>query len=164
MNVRYSNLKALLFTAAVIFSTAAAGGANASVTYDYTGNDFTFASGPYSTSARVTGSMNLSVALGNNLSDATVTPTAFDFSMACNTSQISRPTFQSSNSRPMVPGTLPCGSFQYSTDSAIPLVQQSIYERHPSRPIIRLYIPVFQPRSTPDRGAKLAILELGQDP
>jgi hypothetical protein len=80
MKVRCSILEALLFTATVIFSIAAARSAHASVTYDYTGNNYNgFVMGPYSTNDRVTGSIALSSALGNNLSDVTVTPTAFDF-------------------------------------------------------------------------------------
>jgi hypothetical protein len=80
MKVRCSNLEAVLFTATVIFSIAGAGSAHASVSYDYTGNNFEgFVMGPYSTNDRVTGSITLSSALGDNLSDVTVTATAFDF-------------------------------------------------------------------------------------
>jgi PEP-CTERM motif len=63
----------------IALAVLGAEGANASVTYDYTGNNFTFWSGPYSASDRVTGSITLSSALGDNLLDVAVTPTAFNY-------------------------------------------------------------------------------------
>ena len=51
----------------------------ASVIYTYTGNDYTTAATPYSTSDRITGNFELLAALGDNLSNQTVTPIAFSF-------------------------------------------------------------------------------------
>jgi len=48
-------------------------------TYTYTGNDFEFATPPYTTSDRITGSITLANPLGDNLNGASVAPSAFSF-------------------------------------------------------------------------------------
>ena len=68
-----------LFVAAVVVA-AGPGVANASAIYDYTGNDFTLVSGPYTTADSIMGSLTLSAPLGDNLNLVTVTPSAFSFS------------------------------------------------------------------------------------
>jgi hypothetical protein len=54
--------------------------ASADTIYTYTGNDFTFASSPYTTTDMVTGTIDLSTALGDNFGPATITPVSFTFS------------------------------------------------------------------------------------
>lgn len=56
------------------------GSARADAIYQYVGNDFTFGDGPYTTTDAVTGTITLSAALADNLSDAAATPLSFSFS------------------------------------------------------------------------------------
>jgi PEP-CTERM motif len=51
----------------------------ADVTYTYTGNDFTIATFPYTTSDSVSGFFTLPTALGDSLTDQTITPTTYSF-------------------------------------------------------------------------------------
>ncbi len=69
--------KILSLTAACCLSSLAA---KADVTYDYTGQDFTFVLGSYTTSDSVTGSFTVASALAANLSQATIVPISFSFS------------------------------------------------------------------------------------
>ncbi len=54
--------------------------AQASTIYSYTGQDYTSATVPYTTTESVTGSFTLSTPLAANLQDGSVTPAAFSFS------------------------------------------------------------------------------------
>ena len=53
--------------------------ANADVVYTYTGNDFTFATAPYTTTDRVIASFDLPSVLAPNLVLTTITPSAWSF-------------------------------------------------------------------------------------
>jgi hypothetical protein len=64
---------------AVLFAMDAVSG-RADVVYSYTGVAFTTVSGSYTTSMKVTGSIDLTSALGANFGPATVTPNSFSFS------------------------------------------------------------------------------------
>ena len=55
-------------------------GANATVTYTYTGTHYTYASGVFNYSDRITGSVVFATVLGDNLVNQTVAPVAFSFS------------------------------------------------------------------------------------
>jgi len=73
-----SGLLAGIAALALGFSSFAA---QASVTYSYTGNTFSDANPPYTTSDKVTGFITLPTALAPNLTSyTTVVPTAFSFS------------------------------------------------------------------------------------
>ena len=54
--------------------------ASADTIYTYTGNDFTIATGPYATSDRVTGTIDLATALGDNFGPSLIVPVSFSFS------------------------------------------------------------------------------------
>jgi PEP-CTERM motif len=75
-------LVAALVTQSVALLTA--GAASADVIYTYTGNDFGGGGGtvnsPYTTSDKITGTVTLSGALGDSLSNSTVSPVAYSFS------------------------------------------------------------------------------------
>jgi hypothetical protein len=66
-------------------------------TYEYTGNPFTSATAPYTTSDKVTGSVEFSSALAANMSFTMVTPLAFSFSdgvqTITNTNALGAPSF-----------------------------------------------------------------------
>jgi len=51
--------------------------ANAAQILTYTGNDFAFANSPYTTSDKVTASVDLSTPLGDSVTNVTVAPTSF---------------------------------------------------------------------------------------
>ena len=55
-------------------------GANATVTYTYTGNHYTYASGVFNYSDRITGSVVFATVLRGNLVNQTVAPVTFSFS------------------------------------------------------------------------------------
>jgi hypothetical protein len=63
----------------LLTSLSASSGALASITYDYTGQDFTFASGAYTTADKITGSITFSSALPDNMTQGAVTPVSFSF-------------------------------------------------------------------------------------
>ena len=70
----------LMFTAVAALSVAYPASVQAvPTTYQYTGNPFTFAIAPYTTSDFVTGMLTLAGPLASNF-NGTVTPTAFTFS------------------------------------------------------------------------------------
>ena len=71
----------LMFTAVAALSLAYPASVQAvPTTYRYTGNPFTFVSGPYTTSDFVTAMVTLAGPLGANMPLTDVTPTAFTFS------------------------------------------------------------------------------------
>ena len=82
---------AILIAATVSLSALGTARAGASAVYTYTGNDFTFflsprgSANPYTTSDRVTASIVLSTALGDNLAFMNVAPTSFSISDGVNT-------------------------------------------------------------------------------
>lgn len=75
-------MKARFGLIAGVLSTVllAASSASASVILTYTGQDFTHVMGSYTTSDHLTGTIDLSSPLGDNLNFAAVTPTSFSFS------------------------------------------------------------------------------------
>jgi hypothetical protein len=101
-SVRSAVVGLIIGIAMVAFCAASA---DASVTYDYTGNDFTQVTSPYTISDNITGSFTLANPLGSNLTFPTpVTPLAFTFSDGVQT--ISQAT------------TGVTASFDFSTDGA----------------------------------------------
>jgi hypothetical protein len=67
--------------------------ARASTIYSYTGDDFAFATSPYTTSDYVSGSFTTATPLADNLSLATITPSSYSFSDGVQTfSSLSPPT------------------------------------------------------------------------
>jgi hypothetical protein len=73
--IRYAHWIAILGLAPVDTQSA-----RAAAIYTYTGNNFTFADGPYSTSDFISVSFTLPTALGDNDALVTITPSAFSFS------------------------------------------------------------------------------------
>lgn len=65
--------------------------ANADTMYSYTGNDFTFANGPYTTSDMVTGHLSFASALGSDLNGVSVSPTACGLSDGVNSMTCATP-------------------------------------------------------------------------
>jgi hypothetical protein len=72
--------KLLISSALAVLFAMDAVSARADVVYSYTGVAFTTVSGSYTTSMKVTGSIDLTSALGANFGPATVTPNSFSFS------------------------------------------------------------------------------------
>ena len=70
---------------AILMMAVGASMVKASTIYSYTGNDFTTAPAPYSTSDKISGSFTVATALGDNLSYQTVTPTSYSFFDGVNT-------------------------------------------------------------------------------
>ena len=73
------NLTWVRLVSCTLLSAASISLANAA-TYDYTGNLFTSATGPYTTGDSVAGSMTFTSPLADNLSSSPVTPNTFLFS------------------------------------------------------------------------------------
>ena len=72
--------KLLISSALAVLFAMDAVSARADVVYSYTGAAFTTVSGSYTTSMKVTGSIDLTSALGANFGPAIVTPNSFSFS------------------------------------------------------------------------------------
>jgi hypothetical protein len=70
----------LLFAVALIAAQLSQPMFAVPITYSYTGNPFTTATAPYTTSDKVTGSVTLAAPLGANMSFTLVVPLAFSFS------------------------------------------------------------------------------------
>lgn len=72
--------KLLLLLAVAITAALISQPMFANVIYTYNGTPFTTVTGPYTTSDKVTGSLELMSALGPNMSPTSVTPLSFSFS------------------------------------------------------------------------------------
>jgi len=67
--------KSVIIGILIVFSAMA----KADTLYSYTGNDFTYAESPYTTSDSITGSFTTSVPLADDLSLVTITPISYSF-------------------------------------------------------------------------------------
>ena len=88
--------KLLISSALAVLFAMDAVSARADVVYSYTGAAFTTVSGSYTTSMKVTGSIDLTSALGANFGPAIVTPNSFSFSDGLQTITNTTPSVSSS--------------------------------------------------------------------
>ena len=92
--------------------------ADADTVYTYTGNDFTFADGPFTTSDSITGSFTVTTPLADNLSFATVSFNSYSFSGGVDT-------LTNLNSFPMSNSNAPF-AFAVSTNASGDIIAWSI--------------------------------------